>query len=453
MLLVASTLLAPTTATATPSPDRLVSGDAKADGATLVAGEHGAAYELRGGAQLSLSPGAEYAFAPSLRLKLGRPSDPETLTRAVRLVRGRADVTIPVALREPCAVMLRGPGKLSAVAKEGRSTFVADEARTTVASRSGEMLVGLGNEWKPLRAGLARTLAPDDPGASPRPIVVAPTLRADHPLLVVRGRGTGSAEVSWNAVKGASAYDVSLSRRAGDATVLLSHVVVSTMSTTFGSLSPGAYWVTVAGVDRQGLPGASPEPQALRVVGLDVPPGADVAGDGTVLLGREQRVSLLGAEGLEATYGSSKDFLSAPNSIGLAHGSSTVARLRIPGSKEEAVVRLEPHGLRANVQIAPHAAHWPLDRVLVRVELYDESGRPVPEDVGVLPSVTVNLETVSLKWERHGRTLSAALPPSPTPGPWVVRAEVHDRRGELLGRDFLEIAPLDRRGAAVATNP
>jgi hypothetical protein len=130
-----------------------------------------------------------------------------------------------------------------------------------------------------------------------------------------------------------------------------------------------------------------------------------------------------------------------------------VARLRIPGSKEEAVLRLEPRGLRANVQIAPHAAHWPLDRVLVRIELYDANGRAVPEDAGVLPSVTVNMEPVSLRWERKGRTLSAALPPSPTPGPWVVRAEVHDRRGELLGRDFLEIVPLDPRGAALATNP
>jgi hypothetical protein len=113
---------------------------------------------------------AAFAFEPSLHLKLRKPGDPETITRAVHLTHGRVDVTVP-SLRDPTAVMVRGPGKLSAVAKEGRLTVIADDERTTAAARVGEMLVGLGNDWKVLRAGTARTLSAEDPAASPRPIL------------------------------------------------------------------------------------------------------------------------------------------------------------------------------------------------------------------------------------------------------------------------------------------
>jgi hypothetical protein len=199
--------------------------------------------------------------------------------------------------------------------------------------------------------------------------------------------------------------------------------------------------------------GAPSESSTVRIVGLTVPKGADVAADGTVLLGRDQRVSLTGGSGLEVSYGGSSMFQSAPSTLGLAHNAPTLVRLRAPGAKDETVIRLEPKGLRANVAIGPRVARWPLDRVVIDVELYDTSGRPVPEDAEVSPTITVNLDPVSVKWVRTGRTLHAELPPGIAPGPWVVRAEVHDPRGELIGRNFLEVAhsPSQSRGTAAAT--
>jgi hypothetical protein len=112
------------------------------------------------------------------------------------------------------------------------------------------------------------------------------------------------------------------------------------------------------------------------------------------------------------------------------------------------VIRLEPKGLRARVHVDPKAAFWPDDSVAVTVELYDARGRPIPESSDVKPTVTVNLEPVKLEWQRSGRVLRATVPPSAAPGPWVLRAEVRDGHGELIGRDFLEIAKVDSRATA-----
>ena len=62
----------------------------------------------------------------------------------------------------------------------------------------------------------------------------------------------------------------------------------------------------------------------------------------------------------------------------------------------------------------------------------------------------MNLAKVPVHWEQSGHTLRAAIQPGTPPGPWVVRAEIRDRNGELLGRDFLEVAPTEPTAAAVA---
>jgi hypothetical protein len=441
--------LCASTAAASPSADKLVAGDVASRGPMLVAGKNGAAYDLRGGAKVVLSPDSEFAFEPSLHLKLRKPGDPDTLTRAIRVFHGRADVAVPAGLREPTAVLCHNSSKLSSVTKEGRSTFLSDDDHTTAAARSGEMLVGLGNEWKPLKDGLARTLAPEDPSAQPRPILAAPTVTSDTTLVVVPNDQQAQVSAHWSAMKDAANYEIVLTH-ARDALTPISRTATTDTTTTLGSLAPGAYDVAVVATDRYGLPGASSEPRHIRVVGVEAPAGALVASDGTVQLGRDQRIRLHGAEGLEVSYGSSQLFAAAPPALGLAHNAATLARLRAPGTKEEVALRLEPNGLRASIRIGPPEARWPVDQVAIQIDLYDANGRPLADDAAVEPSVTVNSETVAAQWERHGKTLRAVLPSGVAPGPWVVRAEVRDGRGELIGRDFLEVAQVAHRAGAVA---
>jgi hypothetical protein len=426
--------------------DKVLSGDASPNGLTLIAGAHGVRYELRGGSKVELSQGAEFSFEPSLHLKLRKPGDPETTTRVIHLAHGTAEVTVPT-LRDPTAVMIRGPGKLSAVAKEGHLTFVADDARTTAAAREGEMLVGVGNDWRPLKAGYARTLAPEDPSALPRPVLPSPSVSTESRLTLVRGGESAHARASWTALPNAARYDVVLTRTGKDSAVI-SHQIVSDAKASVDSLAPGTYAVVVAGVDKQGLVGSPSAPCALRVLGVETPDGASVSQDGAIILGRDQRVSLVAAEGVEISYGSSSLFMGAPSQLGLAHGEPTTVRFRAAGGTAETVLHLAPRGLHAAVDIGPRTAKWPLDHVTIVVDLYDTTGRPIPDESSIDATVTVNMTKVPVKWEHSGHSLRATLSPGTPPGPWVVRAEIRDRNGDLLGRDFLEVSPLER--AAVA---
>src|SRR5262249_30686965 len=154
-------------------------------------------------AVVEFDAGSEFSFEPSLKLKLRKANDPETITRALRIVHGKVEVTIPDGKADPTAVMFRGPGKMSAVAKEGKAAFDASNDRTSVAARSGEMLVGVGTDWKPLREGLARTLAPEDPTAMPRPILGPPSVDTDKKLAVIPGEGSAGFSAKWSAVKDA----------------------------------------------------------------------------------------------------------------------------------------------------------------------------------------------------------------------------------------------------------
>jgi hypothetical protein len=88
---------------------------------------------------------------------------------------------------------------------------------------------------------------------------------------------------------------------------------------------------------------------------------------------------------------------------------------------------------------------------VIDVELYDTNGRRVPEDSEISPTITVNLDPVKVKWTRKGRTLHTELPAGTAPGPWVVRVEVRDHQGDLIGRDFLEVDSSRPRGTADTT--
>jgi hypothetical protein len=54
--------------------------------------------------------------------------------------------------------------------------------------------------------------------------------------------------------------------------------------------------------------------------------------------------------------------------------------------------------------------------------------------------VKLGIEPIEVTFSRQGNRLVGVVPPPAKPGPWVLRVEVKDQFGALLGRDFLEIA-------------
>jgi hypothetical protein len=372
------------------------------------------------------------------------------LTRSIRLEKGAVDVTVP-SVGEPTAVSVRGPSTLSGVVKEGSASYVVDDERTTVAARTGEMLVGIGKEWRALPEGSARTLSRETPHAPARPIIGPPTPRAERAFAVVPEGKTGALTAAWAPIADAARYSLALDRVSDAGTTRVRVESTTDTRATLAGLEPGSYTLAVAAVDPAGLQSASSAPLPLRVLGFALPEGATVTDDGALLLGKNQRVTLLGAENVEVSYGRSPEFVAAPPSLGLARGEETRVRLRARGDTAETELRLAARALRARVELSPRAARWPGDPLTIAVELYDAGGRPVPEGTTVTPTVTVNSIPREVKWELTGRKLKCVLPPASVEGPWVVRVEVRDAQGELLGRDFLEIAPAAPSRSAIAS--
>jgi hypothetical protein len=63
--------------------------------------------------------------------------------------------------------------------------------------------------------------------------------------------------------------------------------------------------------------------------------------------------------------------------------------------------------------------------------------------IQAIPSVSVNNRALDVQWAMTDQSLETVIPAPPSyPGPWVVRAEVVDQHGIVLGRNFLEIASM-----------
>lgn len=414
-------------------------------GSELQGGPSGKTEKLPEGVQLQLGAGARIRFERSTRLTLGKAGEPTTRALTLDLLSGRLDVRVPKARPPRIAVLVRAPHKVSAVVKGGHGIVLDNKAGVTVAAPQGEMLTAIGNDWRVLAEGMVRNVGPAAASTRPHAMLGATRLAVSQPLLLsLTGKAENTSAV-WLPVRGAARYEVTVSRRDGS--------VVRTIRTTshtahLGRLAPGLYEVRARPVDCFGLEGPLSEPDTVRVVGVELPPGSFVS-DGTVLLGRGQRARFTHIDGVEVSYDAATTYIPAPMSIGLARGNSTRVRFRAAGAKDDsAALVLAPRALSARIQIGPQMAHWPNDKVTVRVRVVDWNGRPVPSWIKLEPSVKVNVAPVDVRWVHHGNVLSAVVPTPSVPGPWVVRVEVHDQFGEELGRNFLEVAQAPSRVAS-----
>jgi hypothetical protein len=411
------------------SPSAALAGEAGA--AKAAAGE---TRTLPGGAVVTFSKDAKYELGRSIKLQLSPTGSEKTAVQVIKLSAGRVSVAIPESKKPKTAVLIQAPRKVSAVAKGGQSLVIAAKDRVTVAAVKGEMLAALGNDWKTLPSGIVRShgagLSTDQPVPAP------PKLRVDDSLLLAL---TGEASTKLRA----QPQDVALRRLSvyrveGNKRTTVTEQEWRSDLQQLPNLRPGRYEVQARAVDRFGVESVTSEPLTVRVIGATLPEGARLS-DGAILLGRAGRVKLIGAEGLEASYGKASLYIPVPADVGLARGASTLLRLREPGAKEDLRIRLEPRTLKADVEIGPKSARWPSDPLQVTVKLFDHRGRPATEALKTKPQVFVNVGQVVPTWTHSGNTYSAKVTPAVGAGPWVVRVEVTDDFGDPVGRDFIEL--------------
>jgi len=417
---------------------------ARADGTGIA---EGTTKQLAGGALLHLAPGTRIEVGRTMKLQLAPPGSPQTVTQVVKLVSGRVDIEIPISKVPKTAVLLQAPRKVSAVAKGGHSIAIADANRVTLAAVDGDMLAASGNDWKTLPSGLVRGFVGHDPAYQEQKVPGVPTVRIPRPLLLAMGKDAPNAQVEASGVKEADHYQLSVWRVTEKGKEFVRYVDTRGSVGAIPGLAPGQYQVTARAVDASGIFGQDSAASALRLVGAELPTGGRYE-DGAILLGQRGRAKLIGAAGLEASYGASAHFVAAPDSVGLSRGEGTMLRLREPGTVEEVRVALEPRTLRADVQITPKHPRWPEDMIEVTVQLFDARGRPVPESTPVKPKVLVDVAPVEVTWMRSDNIMHTFIPAPSNRGPWVVRVEIADEFGDAAGRDFMEVAgPSDRLSA------
>ncbi len=353
--------------------------------------------------------------------------------QTVSLSGGRADAVFLKSRQQRGVLIQSGP--VQAIATGGRMAVVAQEDIVTVAALHGDALVGKAGSFKTLKEGNSRTFYLKK-GA------IKDTRHLGAPEVSAQGLGvslSGGLELGLKAsqVPGASAYRTILlnseGKQVGDPAE-----AKNPRELMIRTPRAGAYWVVVRALDQFGIAGASSEPVALQVLGLEN--GSQFVRDGIIFLGPGERARILGQRGLVMRYGTSPEFVAAPESIGLPGRKATTVEFRDPGDPSKyAVFQLAPRVLRSTLDLGPGKSTWPKDPIQMRVRMWDGHGEPLSWIDEYKVVVKVNLKEVAVDWTRGNGELSAELPPEKGEGPWVVRLIVLDSMGKEIARNILEV--------------
>ncbi len=398
-------------------------------------------YRLSAGTSVTLAANSAAEVQPKVTL----PSGLDGLAPAVyaaQLMTGRIDIAIDPKRKPAHGVFIYAPRRMTVLARAGHVSVVAGPSSFAVGVYDGDhsASVGIGSTWKHIAAGNVFTVSAEAPRGTESKLPPAPSqVLVNCPVLAIDGGASplSGARASWHEVPGARRYLVHLVETE---TKKRKTLEATEPSVALRGLDPGRYELRVAAVDAMGLSGAVSEPTFVNVVGIVLPPGA-FASQGKVYLEALQQLTLTHVDGLEASYDNAPVYFKATHLVGLRGTLATTLHLRLPGASERASLELLPRDLHAQVEISPPLARWPRDKVVVRVHLPKMlSGAP---SLLVVSSVTVNSRLLDVEWAQTDRGLEAVIPSPPFyPGPWIVRAEVADQHGIVLGRNFLEIASM-----------
>jgi hypothetical protein len=412
----------------------VVAGSGTSAGGVFTAGTNGAEYQLPSQARLLLAPGAAVRVFPvpqQLQLTPGA----KTPTYSFALLQGRVDVTVP---GKPKSAVLCSIGKLSAVVSTGQATLLSHGDKATVANVAGDVRTLLNERWQTLAPSTVARFGEGQSGVA-EPTVPAPRLAPGQRLWFSPGDPVAISGVRFQPVPSAARYELRLRAPSDGAEQRRSVVGETLLTEAFTPVAPGEYQLAIRAIDGEGIAGAWSASDVLRVVGVSLPPGGYTSG-GDIFIGKGQEVSFSNTEGLEMTFEGAGRYVPASQGVSLYRGETTVVSFRVPGSVYPTTARLRPRSAYAHVQIGPSRAVWPNDSVEIVVELRTHAGQSIPEWLELKPEVKLGIEPIEVGFKREGNRLVGVVPATAVPGPWVLRVEVKDQFGALLGRDFLEIA-------------
>lgn len=367
------------------------------------------------------------------------------------LVRGRVDVDIDMAKPPYHTVMVRGPRRIAAYLKGGRSTIIASDQGVAVAALTGaEISGGIGDKWRPVRVGTALVVGRDHPAGETRTLLARPALTVTNGLNLSLGNPNATV-LSWSAIPDARSYRLTLASDSDD--VHSAPETFELMQTSFAipGLKPGHYTAVVCAADAWQLTSPESNTVSVRVVGVELPEGAYLR-NGIPQLGVMQAVRLSHTDGLEIAYGTGTIFGPAPYSVHLSSSRALSMRLREVGKTEEVALRLEPRSVASSIVFVPSRAQWPGKPINVSVNISGPEGSPLPDSINVNLSTSINSEAIDVQWDRVGNTWTARIEQPPMAGPWVLRVTASDQSGQMLARNFIEIASPSKSSKSSSAN-
>ena len=394
---------------------------------------------LPGGVVISTATDTVVERLPNMKVKSGAQAT--TNTYVYRLIRGVLDVSVEPSGRNSTAVLVYTSNGLSGAVSRGRGMVRVAPDVITFTAQAGPMLVAKGEHSRLLGAG--RTLAIDVARGGfhevglPNP----PALFLEHGLALSLPKTGFETTVRMKPDPNIERYEIALLKRSDGAWVPIATKRTKQPEALFTGSGSGDYAVIGRAFDRFGIESQTSAPLGFRAVGIKLPEGAQVVSGGIALTPR-QHLELSEVDGLIMTFGFGGSFIEAPSTLSLHKGRSALVRLLDPRTQGEVRFQLVPHVVRAQVELGSLLTTWPKDRTLAVVKLVNGKGEPLTSSAGYTAHVSVNSEPRRVRWERSGNQMRAVITPPPfMPGPWVLRVEVTNRHGELVGRNFLEVAP------------
>lgn len=428
-----------TSVLAAPPPiPTVVEGSGNSASGLYTAGSDGAVWALPSGAALRLTANTVVRIFPRPQsLELGGGGT--TPTWSLALLQGRVDVGVPA---KPRNAVLVSVDKVSAVVTTGDVGVLANDKTVLVANANGKVRTFINNRWATVEKGRMSQIDAAHPAGVDASLPPSPEFGKGTRMWLTAAEPVAVGDQSWESVAGARRYEVELRR---NSVVLGRQSVTSPRVGTLARVGPGHYEAFVRTVDEHDIAGAWSAPRALRVVGVELPPGGYVENGGIYMSGGQQ-VRFSHTEGLEMTYVGAGKYIPASEAVGLYRNQRTIISFRFPGSNDDTIARLEPRDVYAQVFAGPKLATWPKDKIELVIRLRTRAGAPAPSFIEVVPTVHVGIEPLQVEWRRQGNDFRALIPPQASRGPWVIRVEVRDQFGIELGRDFVEVAELKPQG-------
>jgi len=402
---------------------------------------------LPDGVTIELEPGGQAHWMHASRL----PTETNGWARGYHLVlqEGELEVRMPPGAKGSHAFLVSTKAGTLTDWRGLLHVMVHDDS-AAAAIYQGALVVGSNGQGFPVYDGAGIVMKKGVDPDKTRGIPPAPSWDGGGSFSLAARDERAGLDFRWAPVPGASSYRIEIGT---EPTMVRVVHRATTTEPHFAMPEPSAgarYWTHVRAVDPAGIVGEWSAARALRVLRYDLPEGAVVSKDGVIVLPDRTGVTLSDTDGVEAAY-ENVTALQSRFQVPL-YWSRLTGALRIPDDAAMRIVHLRDSSagtearivlarrqLRADVDLRPKSARWPLDPIDARIVVQDPSGRIDGAAERITVDTLLDLAPIPVAWQPRGNTWIGRIDPQPISGPSVVRVVVKDARGSEIGRGFIEI--------------